>query len=221
MRLARWKVPLGVATAAVAGGCVTRMVLRPQPEPNWSEEGSRARLAVNRQAPKVVRVAYRDAEGRPQMARVDERRLHAETQRQLAALEASRPELHAEASSAANAQLDAVLASLQGGDRVSLLADWYYAYSTSYELLRVGLAAGAMAKAGGGSARDGAAAAVGDAVLDKYAAIVLRPAVVEPAVRRGLERAAVEAHAAFVRRVSQLHSQAAGGLARISTTHAA
>ena len=40
-------------------------------------------------------------------------RLHEETERQLAALEASRPALHAEASGAANAQLDAVFASLQ------------------------------------------------------------------------------------------------------------
>ena len=207
-RLLRWRVPIGVATAAVAGGCVTRMILRPKPEPNRSDEASRARLAVSRQAPRVVRVAYRDAEGRPHMARIDERRLHEETQRQLAALEASRPTLHAEASGAANAQLDAVFASLQGGERISLLADWYYAYSTSYELLRVGLSAGVMAKARGGSAAESAAAAVGDAVLDKYTALVLRPAVVEPAVRRGLERAAVEAHGAFVTCVSQLHAQA-------------
>ena len=63
-RLARWRVPIGVATAAVAGGCggggcVSRMLLRPKPEPNRSDEASRARLAVSRQAPKVVRVAYR------------------------------------------------------------------------------------------------------------------------------------------------------------------
>ena len=169
---------------------MTRMLLRPSPEPNRSEDGSRARLAVSRQAPKVVRVAYRDAEGRPQMARIDERRLHAETQRQLAALEASRPELHAKARSAASAQLDAVFASLQGGDRISLLANWYYAYATSYELLRIGAIAGAVAKAGGGSASEAAAAAVGDAVLNKYVALVLRPAVVEPALRRGLEQVA-------------------------------
>ena len=122
-RLARWKVPIGAATAAVAGGCVTRLVLKPKPEPNLSEEGSRVRLAVSRQAPRVVRVAYRDAEGRPQMARLNERRLHAEPQRQLAALEASRPELHARASAAANAQLDSAFARLQGGERISLLAD--------------------------------------------------------------------------------------------------
>ena len=60
-----------------------------------------------------------------------------------------------------------MFARLQGGERISLLADWYYAYSTSYELLRVGLTAGAMAKARGGSATDSAAAAVGDAVLAK------------------------------------------------------
>ena len=60
-RLWRWRVPIGAATAAVAGGCVTRMLLTPKPEPNRSDEASRARLAVSRQAPKVVRVAYRDA----------------------------------------------------------------------------------------------------------------------------------------------------------------
>ena len=112
-RLWRWRVPIGVATAAVAGGCVTRMLLTPKPEPNRSDEASRARLAVSRQAPKVVRVAYRDAEGRAHMARIDERRLHLETQRQLAALEESRPSLHAEARAAANAQLDEVFARLQ------------------------------------------------------------------------------------------------------------
>ena len=207
-RLWRWRVPIGVATAAVAGGCVTRMLLTPKPEPNRSDEASRARLAVSRQAPKVVRVAYRDAEGLAHMARIDERRLHLETQRQLAALEASRPELHAEARAAANAQLDEVFARLQGDERVSLLADWYYAYTTAYELLGVGLTAGAMAKARGGSASDSAASAVADAVLDKYTALVLRPAVVEPAVRRGLECAAAEAHRAFVTCVSQLHAQA-------------
>jgi hypothetical protein len=63
-RLLRWRVPIGVATAAVAGGCVTRMIIRPKPEPNRSDEASRARLAVSREAPRVVRVAYRDAEGR-------------------------------------------------------------------------------------------------------------------------------------------------------------
>ena len=114
------------------------MLLTPKPEPNRSDEASRARLAVSRQAPKVVRVAYRDAEGRAHMARIDERRLHLETQRQLAALEASRPALHAEARAAANAQLDEVFARLQGDERVSLLADWYYAYTTAYELLGVG-----------------------------------------------------------------------------------
>ena len=112
-RLWRWRVPIGAATAAVAGGCVTRMLLTPKPEPNRSDEASRARLAVSRQAPKVVRVAYRDAEGRAHMARIDERRLHLETQRQLAALEASRPALQAEARAAANAQLDEVFARLQ------------------------------------------------------------------------------------------------------------
>ena len=35
-----------------------------------------------------------------------------------------------------------------------------------------------MAKARGGSAADSAASAVADAVLDKYTALVLRPAVV-------------------------------------------
>eukprot|EP00964_Phaeocystis_antarctica_P119979 scaffold83733_cov59-Phaeocystis_antarctica.AAC.8 len=39
------------------------------------------------------------------MARMDERRLREETQRQLAALEASRSQLHAEARGAANSQV--------------------------------------------------------------------------------------------------------------------
>jgi hypothetical protein len=177
-----------------------------------------ASLSTEAQAPRVVQVLYHDEAGTPQYARLDEQIFTAEQQRQTLALERSRAPLTSAALSALNASLDGAFAATQGAERVRAFASWYFAYSTTYELMRVAVVAATMAVPTGTPAREAASDAVASAVLDKYSALVLRPAVSEPALRHAFERAATSARAEVLDTLGRLHAEAVP-LLRKHTTH--
>lgn len=103
-------------------------------------------------------------------------------------------------------QIDSVVAELQGPSRISSFAAWYYSYGTAYELLRIGMVAAAAAVPSGSSPREAATTAVTSAVLERYHALVLRPSVLEPALRRAFERATQTTREAFAETVKLIDS---------------
>jgi len=181
-------------------------------------DGSRASLDVSRQAKEVVQVTYTEVDGSRRVASLDRELFDEVACRQVAALNEARGGLKERAAKALALEVDAVLSDLHGADRVRKFADWYYGYSTAYELLRVGIVAAAASLPSSLSAREAAGEAVAQAVLDKYLALVLRPAVLEPALRRGFERAGQAARSDFVATVEATHA-AALPLLREQTSH--
>jgi hypothetical protein len=189
---------LGIAAAAaLGGGLLSRRMMHGADSRDSTSDQSHASLKVERQAPRLVRVQYADVDGSERLAIITTGELEAAAREQCARLHESRTALRERAASAARAEIDAVLAELQGPERISAFASWYYAYGTAYELLRVGMVAAAAALPSGRPAREAAADAVTDAVMVKYHSLVLRPSVVEPALRRAFDRAIRTAHADF------------------------
>ncbi|KAH8083928.1 hypothetical protein JL720_8170 [Aureococcus anophagefferens] len=104
------------------------------------------------------------------------------------------------------------------GGGVDAFADWYYAYRTAFELMRVaGGAFAAAAVLGEPAAHRSAEAAVGRRVLDKYEALVLRPERTEPALRAALDAAAAR-RGSTSSRPSRAHADALP-LVSAATTH--
>ena len=132
------------AVGAVSAACAVRQLMLPATDPYASRpDGSQARIPIQPQAKRVVRVLFHDKQGRPQLARLDEAEFNAEAQRRATELEQARGSLLASSSSSLHRALDEVFLECQGPDRVRAFASWYYAYTTTYELMRVAASAGA------------------------------------------------------------------------------
>jgi len=193
------------------------MLLQPSKDDGYAD-GTRASLAaVFPQSQQLVEVAFQDVDGVSRVAVLPEGKFHEETRRQVTALNACRSGLQQRATSRLDEELGAVYAELHGS-RIARFADWYYGYTTAYELLRVGVMAAAASVPTSVSAREASSDAVAQAVLDKYLAIVLRPAVLEPALRRAFERSHREAHQDFCATVEAVHAEALP-LLQANTTH--
>ena len=196
-----------------------RQLMLPKPDPHANgPDGSQAQIAIQPQAKRVVRVLFHDKQGRPQLARIDEAEFSAESQKRATELEQARGSLLAGNSSLLHRLLDEVFLDCQGPERVKAFASWYYAYSTTYELMRVAVSAGAAAIPTTQSAQEAASQAVAAAVLEKYSAIVLRPAQTEPALRQAFERASTAARSDVLQTIGRLHARSLPLLER-HTTH--
>ncbi|KAL1510211.1 hypothetical protein AB1Y20_006540 [Prymnesium parvum] len=211
------------AAAALAASLGMHRVLRRDGAADAPAPATRASLPVTPATiPRLLRVEFSAADGSRRYARLDAAALDAEARRQLDALEAERPRLAERARALVHEETGGALARLEqpAASRVAAFAEWYFAYHTSYQLLRVASAAAARAALGGGDARAAAEAAVIGAVNEKYEALCLRPALLEPALRRAFVHAAERTHAEFLRRLDDVH---AGGvqLLREHTEHAA
>lgn len=150
---------------------------------------------------------YHDSEGIPKLARVDEAAFSAEAERRATELEKARGPLLANASHSLHGLLDEALSKSQGPERIKQFAGWYYAYATTYELMRVAATAAAAAMPTEKTSRDAAREAVEAAVLEKYSAIVLRPAQTEPLLRMAFERASAAAHNDVVQTLGLLNAR--------------
>lgn len=207
------------AVGAVSAACAVRQLMLPATDPYASRpDGSQARIPIQPQAKRVVRVLFHDKQGRPQLARLDEAEFNAEAQRRATELEQARGSLLASSSSSLHRALDEVFLECQGPDRVKAFASWYYAYTTTYELMRVAASAGAAALPTTQSSREAASEAVAAAVLEKYAAIVLRPAQTEPAMRQAFERASSAARSDVLQTIGRVDAKSLPLLER-HTTH--
>jgi hypothetical protein len=196
-----------------------RQLMLPAQDPDANmPDGSQARIAISPQAKRVVRVLYHDKEGKPQLARLDEAEFGAEAQRLATDLEQARGSLLAGSSSTLHRLLDEAFLECQGPERVKAFASWYYAYSTTYELMRVAISAGASALPTKQSSRDAASEAVAAAVLEKYSAIVLRPAQTEPALRQAFEKASGAAKSDVLQTIGRIHARSLPLLEK-HTTH--
>ena len=214
-RLSAGSLAAGTAAATIAIGWLARRAL--PHEVNDSRESTQAALHVFRQADTAVMVRYED-HGDARVAYLDGKLYDDEAQRQVAVLSEARQSLQLRAAATLRSKLGEALADMHGPDRVNAFASWYYAYATSYELLRIGALAAATSLPSPTSAREAATAAVSQAVLDKYLVLVLRPATLEPALRRSFEHAAREARRDFGATVEQVHAEALP-LLREHTTH--
>lgn len=123
-------VVAATAVGAIGAAMCVRKLMLPAHDPYTDRpDGSQARIAIQPQAERVVRVLYHDKEGVPKLARVDEAAFGAEAERRATEIEQARGPLLASASSSLHRLLDDVFESCQGPDRVAAFASWYYAYS--------------------------------------------------------------------------------------------
>lgn len=208
------------AVGAVGAGLTVRQLMKAPRDAADDADGTQAKISIQPQVTRAVRVLYVDKDGVPKLARLDEARFDAEAEKRATELEQARGPLLAGSSSTLHRLLDEAFAECQGPARVKAFADWYYAYATTYELMRVAVAAAASCavSASEQSSREAASEAVAVAVLDKYAAIVLRPAQTEPALRRAFERANASAQADVAQTLGLLHARSLPLLER-HTTH--
>ena len=205
-------VVAATAAGALGAAITVRQLLKQPLKEGGHIDGSRAQIALQPQATRVVRVLYHDKAGTPKLARLDERQFTAEAERQLTELEQCRGALLAGGSSTLHRLLDETFAECQGPDRVQAFASWYYAYKTTHELMRVALTAAAATAVDIGvdakSAREAASEAVAAAVLEKYAANVLRPAQTEPKLRQAFDRAAATVRSDVLHTIGRVHAKA-------------
>ena len=207
------------AVGAISAAVAVRQLMMPAADPNAGrpENGSLAVIDVQPQAKRVVRVLYRHADGTPKLARIDEATFTAEAERAATELEQARGPLLANASHALHRRLDEALLECQGPDRVKAFASWYYAYTTTYELMRVAVSAATAAIPTEQSSREAATQAVAAAVLEKYEAIVLRPAQTEPVLKHAFGRASAAAQADVLQTLGLLNAKSLRLLERHST----
>lgn len=212
-------VVAATALGAVGSAVAVRQLMKVPTDPYAGRaEGSQARIAIEPQAERVVRVLYHDRSGVPKLARLDETAFSAEAERLATELEQARGPLLAGSSSTLHRMLDETFAECQGHDRVKAFADWYYAYATTYELMRVAVAAGAAAIPTNQSSHEAAAEAVASAVLEKYSAIVLRPAQTEPKLRVTFDKASSAARSDVLQAIGRVHERSLPLLEK-HTTH--
>ena len=201
------------AGAALATGVFARRILQRDCSGDERSDTTARLPGVARQAPRTVRVCFRDGNGIARYARLDESTLSAEVERQLCALDEERVHL----ASCARAHLRSELSrAMQEGvgdvsARAGAFADWYFAYGTSYRLLQIASAASTssavactVGAAGAASPSAAATSAVTAAINERYEALCLRPPLLEPALRRAFVSAAEATHADFLNGVEAL-----------------
>ena len=212
-------VVVATAIGAVGAGLTVRQLMKAPHDPFAGvPDGSRASIPVHSQATRVVRVLYHDKDGTPKLARIDEAEFTEEAEKRATALEQARGPLLAGSSSTLHRLLDEAFAECQGPDRIKAFANWYYGYTTTYELMRVAATAAAAAIPTTKTVREAASEAVAAAVLEKYSAIVLRPAQAEPALRQAFDRASASARGDVMQTLGLLHARSLPLLER-HTTH--
>lgn len=155
---------------------------------------SSADSGVRREARPLAWLTYRAADGREVRALVDEERLGAFLAGQVYQLESARAELRRTARAGTEEAVAPLFETMAG--RVSAFTDWYLAWGTGYELLRVALvsAAGHALTPGVMGLRDAVAQDVERHVEGRYRDLVLKPEESDPLVRAAYEQALVDAH---------------------------
>ena len=155
---------------------------------------SSADSGVRREARPLAWLTYRAADGREVRALVDEERLGAFLAGQVYQLESARAELRRTARAGTEEAVAPLFETMAG--RVSDFTDWYLAWGTGYELLRVALvsAAGHALTPGVMGLRDAVAQDVERHVEGRYRDLVLKPEESDPLVRAAYEQALVDAH---------------------------
>ena len=180
-----------------------------------SSASLRSIIPVQKEARDFV-VVVTDGDGNRQVVRLDAEELSAAAEAAAKALDGEVPALQARCRARVAAGVrEAVFADDGARAAIAAFADWYYAYATAYELLRV--AAGACLAGGTKGATE---RAVGRRILDQYEALVLRPDRTAPALRRALDAATAAARADFVATVARAHL-AALPLLDAGTSHVA
>jgi len=206
------------AFSAISAAVAVRQLMKVPHDPHAaSPDGSQARIEVQPQVRRVVRVMYHDKDGVPKLARLDEAKFTAEAEQRATELEQARGPLLANASHSLHKLLDEAFVECQGPDRVKSFADWYYAYATTYELMRVAATAAAGAIPSERSSKEAATEAVAAAVLEKYSAIVLRPAQTEPVLQRAFGKATQSARADVQQTLGLLNARSIRLLEKHST----
>ena len=155
---------------------------------------SSADSGVRREARPLAWLTYRAADGREVRALVDEERLGAFLAGQVYQLESARAELRRAARADTEEAVTPLFETMAA--RVAAFTDWYLAWGTGYELLRVALvsAAGHAVTPGVMGLRDAVAQDVERHVEGRYRDLVLKPEESDPLVRTAYQQALVDAH---------------------------
>jgi hypothetical protein len=201
-------VVLATAAGGIGAALAVRQLMKVPHDPDEGRpDGSQARINTDAQVERVVRVLYHDKHGLPKLARLDEQAFNEQTEMLVTELEKARGSLLAGSSSMLHRTLDETFQECQGPERIKAFASWYYAYATTYELMRVAVTAAAAAIPTAQASREAASEAVAAAVLEKYSAIVLRPAQTEPALRQAFERASKAARTDTLHAIGRIHAR--------------
>lgn len=177
---------------------------------------SRADSGVRREARPLAWLTYRAADGREVRALVDGERLGEFLAGQVRQLDARRQDLRQAARAGTGEATGPLFAAM--ADRLSAFTDWYLAWGTSYELLRVALvsAAGHAVTPGVMSLRDAVSQDVERHVEGRYRDLVLRPEESDPLLRAAYTRALTDAHRRTVALAAQMDAEFLAFLARES-----
>ncbi len=177
---------------------------------------SRADSGVRREARPLAWVTYRAADGREVRALVDEARLGAFLSGQVRRLDTRRHDLR-QAALTGTAEATAPVFQAMAA-RLPSFSDWYLAWGTGYELLRVALvsAAGHAVTPGVMSLRDAVSQDVERHVEGRYKDLVLRPEESDPRLRAAYAQALTDAHRRTVALAAQMDTEFLAFLARES-----
>jgi hypothetical protein len=177
---------------------------------------SRAESGVRREARPLAWIAYRAADGREVRALVDEQRLGEFLAGQVRQIDGRRQDLRQAARAGAGEASAPAFAAMTA--RLPAFSDWYLAWGTSYELLRVAAisAAGHAVSPGVMSLRDAVTQDVERHVEGRYRDLVLRPEESDPLLRAAYGQALSDAHRRTVAVAAQLDTDFLAFLARES-----
>jgi hypothetical protein len=177
---------------------------------------SRADSGVRREARPLAWITYRAADGREVRALVDEHRLGEFLGGQVRQIDSRRQDLRQAARTGSREATAPVFEAMAA--RLPAFSDWYLAWGTSYELLRVAAisAAGHAVSPGVMSLRDAVAQDVERHVEGRYRDLVLRPEESDPLLSAAYGQALSDAHRRTVAVAAQLDADFLAFLARES-----
>lgn len=178
---------------------------------------SSADAGVRRQAEPLTYLVYRTADGREVRALVGEERLGTFLREQVRDIEGHREALRSEARALLEAAVRPVFAGMDG--RVGDFVDWYLGWDTGYRLLAVALGSAANHALAPEvmTLRDAVALDLERYVERHYQALVLRPELSDPALRRAYAETLATLHGRVLAVVARTDQAFQSYLAREGT----
>eukprot|EP00755_Sulcionema_specki_P023208 Sspe_Gene.1487::Locus_489_Transcript_1_1_Confidence_1.000_Length_2063::g.1487::m.1487 len=182
-------------------------------------DSSRASVGVKKQVPQQIVLEYRDVDGEMKLGVVDEHKYKKAVAQKAIELERQKAELQLQTVGALHTEIERSFAPVY--DRIPLLADWYFSYSTSYRLIAKATMS-ALSHTASFTRRESLQEAVSrdieEFIQTKYKKIVLRPELTDPALQKAFNEAVREGHVRFTECLSRAESDLRS-LVQTNTSH--